>query len=68
MLEMRFEIVECLYVKEMFGCFSEVVAPLAPVGCNFDGSVDDSRTRMSNGWGTWPCISLFIRARGPRGG
>ena len=41
MLEMRFEIVECLDVKEMFGCFSEVVAPLTPIDCNFDGSVDE---------------------------
>ena len=41
MLEMRFKIVERLDMKEMLGCFSEVVAPLAPIGCNFDGSVDE---------------------------
>ena len=41
MLEMRFKIVERLDVKEMFGCFSEVVAPLTPIGCNFDGTVDE---------------------------
>ena len=41
MFEMGFEIVERLYVKEMLGRFSEVVAPLTPVGCNFDGSIDE---------------------------
>ena len=40
-LEMRFEIVECLNVEEMLGRFSKVVAPLTPIGCNFDGSVDE---------------------------
>ena len=41
MFEMRFKIVECLDMQEMFGCFSEVIAPLTPIGCNFDGSVDE---------------------------
>ena len=40
-LEMCFEIIERLNMKEMLGCFSEVVAPLTPIGCNFDGSIDE---------------------------
>ncbi len=36
MLEVRFEIVECLYVEKMFGCFSEMVAPLTPICGDFN--------------------------------
>ena len=41
MLEVRLEIILRLHMKQVFGRFSEMVAPLAPICGDLDRSVDE---------------------------